>query len=475
MKNVGFFVLMLLGLVSCSSPPKYEKVKLDVPAEFRDSNAWKLAKPSDQQLKQKWWEELGDDDLNSLQERAFKNNPNLKIAVEKVNQSRANFNISNAGLFPQVNATGRLARLEISSARPLTNYNTPNQATVQTDILPQMVASYELDFWGRVSSTVAAGQANLEQSMADFQNVRLILSTDVATYYFNIKQADIEIDLLNQLIRLQEKALLLASERYKLGLNSALEKTQQQIALETTSGQIEQLKRTRGIFEHALATLVGQNATDFKLGVNAIERRALDIPLGIPSVLLERRPDVASAERAVAAANAQIGIAQAAYYPQIVLGGGFGYQATQLANLYYAPSRVWSFGPSLSLPLLDGGRIDANVAFNKSGYAIAVENYKKVVLTAMQEVEDGVSGVLALDKALDQATRASRSALKIFELSQDRYKGGVANALDLALAEQAYVNVKRLETQAMASRLQVQIFLIKAIGGGWRGDKSEGL
>lgn len=475
MKNVGFFVLMLLGLVSCSSPPKYEKVKLDVPAEFRDSSAWKLAKPNDQQLKQKWWEELGDDELNSLLERAFKNNPNLKIAVEKVNQSRANFNTANASFFPQVNATGRLARLEISSARPLTNYNSPNQATVQTDILPQMVASYEFDFWGRVSSTVAAGQANLEQSMADFQNVRLILSTDVATYYFNIRQADIEIDLLNQLIRLQEKALLLASERYKLGLNSALEKTQQQIALETTSGQIEQLKRTRSIFEHALASLVGQNATDFKLGTKAIERRSLDTPLGIPAVLLERRPDVASAERAVAAANAQIGIAQAAYYPQIVLGGGFGYQATQLANLYYAPSRVWSFGPSLSLPLLDGGRIDANVAFNKSGYAIAVENYKKVVLTAMQEVEDGISGVLALDKALEQASRASQSALKIFEVSQDRYKGGVANALDLALAEQAYVNVKRLETQAMASRLQVQIFLVKAIGGGWRGDKSEGL
>jgi outer membrane protein TolC len=184
---------------------------------------------------------------------------------------------------------------------------------------------------------------------------------------------------------------------------------------------------------------------------------------------------VASAERAVAAANAQIGIAQAAYYPQITLGGGFGYEATKLSNLYFAPSRVWSFGPSLSLPLFDGGRIDANVAFSKSTYAIAVESYKKAVLTAMQEVEDGVSGVLALDKAWLQATRASQTASRIFEISKERYKGGVSSAFELALAEQAYINTKRLETQAFASKLQVQIFLIKATGGGWSGKKAEGL
>ena len=475
MKNVGLIAMALFGLVSCSSPPKYEKVKFELPSEFRDFGTWKLAKPNDQQLKQKWWEELGDSELNSVQERALKSSSNLKIALEKVKQSRANFNTANASLFPQVNASGRLARLGISSARPLTNYNTPNQATVQTDILPQVLSSYEFDFWGRVSSSVALGEANLEQSMADFQNVRLILSTDVATYYFNLSPADIEIDLLEQLIRLQEKALLLANERFKLGLNSTLENIQQQIALETTSGQIEQLKRTRSIYEHALATLIGENATEFKLAVNLKERRYQDIPIGIPADLLMRRPDVASAERAVAAANAQIGIAQAAYYPQSVLGGGFGYQATRLSNLYYAPSRVWSFGPSLSLPLFDGGRIDANVAFNKSGYAIAVENYKKVVLTAMQEVEDGISGVLALDKAFEQANRASKSAFRILEVSKERYMGGVANALDLALAEQAYINVKRQETQALALRIQVQIFLIKASGGGWSGNKSEGL
>ena len=475
MKKLGLTVLMLAGLASCSSPPKYEKTQLDLPAQFRDSSAWKLAKPSDQQLKPKWWEEFGDEDLNSLEERALKSSPNLKIAFEKVNQARANFNTANAGLFPQVNATGRLARLEISGARPLTNYNTPNQATVQTDIFPQALASYELDFWGRVSSSVAAGEAGLEQSMADFQNVRLVLSTDLATNYFNLRQADIEIDLLAQLIGLQERAVELAAERFKLGLNSALESSQQQIALDTTRGQIEQLKRTRSVFEHALATLVGENATDFKVDVKLKERRFIDIPLATPSALLERRPDVASAERAVAQANAQIGIAQAAYYPQITLGGGFGYEATRLSNLYYAPSRVWSFGPSFTLPLFDGGRIDANVAFTKASYAIAVESYKKAVLTAMQEVEDGLSGVWALDKALEQAVKASQSAARIFDISKERYKGGVASAYDLALAEQAFVLVKRQETQAFASKLQVQIFLIKATGGGWSGQKSGGL
>ena len=475
MKKVGWMVCVLAGLASCSSPPTYEKVKLDMPAEFREAVPWKAAKPNDQQLKQRWWEDFEDKELSQFEERALKNSTNLKIAIERVNQGRANFSTANAGLLPQVNATGRLARLEISGARPLTNYNTPNQATVQTDILPQVLASYELDFWGRVSSSVEAGKASLEQSMADFQNVKLVLSTDVATNYFNLRQADIEIDLLEQLIRLQEKAALLASERFKLGLNSALESAQQQIALDTTLGQIEQVKRSRSIFEHALAVLLGENPTNFKVAVKLADRRTIDVPLGIPAVLLERRPDVASAERAVAAANAQIGIAQAAYYPQITLGGGFGYEATKLSNLYFAPSRVWSFGPSLSLPLFDGGRIDANVAFSKSAYAISVENYKKAVLTAMQEVEDGLSGVLALDKAWVQATRASQSAARIFEISRERYKGGVASAFDLALAEQAFINTKRLETQAFASKLQVQIFLIKATGGGWSGQKAEGL
>ena len=475
MKNVGLMGLVMTGLVACSSPPKYEKVKIEMPAEFREIGAWKVAKPNDQQLKQRWWEEFEDKELSQFEERALKNSSNLKIAIERVNQGRANFGTASAGLLPQFNVAGRLARLEISGARPLTNYNTPNQATVQTDILPQVLASYELDFWGRVSSSVAAGEASLEQSMADFQNVKLVLSTDVATNYFNLRQADIEIDLLTQLIRLQEKAVLLASERFKLGLNSALESAQQQIALDTTLGLIEQVKRSRNIFEHALAVLIGENPTNFKVAVNLADRPTIDIPLGIPAVLLERRPDVASAERAVAAANAQIGIAQAAYYPQITLGGGFGYEATKLSNLYFAPSRVWSFGPSLSLPLFDGGRIDANVAFSKSTYAIAVESYKKAVLTAMQEVEDGVSGVLALDKAWLQATRASQTASRIFEISKERYKGGVSSAFELALAEQAYINTKRLETQAFASKLQVQIFLIKATGGGWSGKKAEGL
>lgn len=475
MNKLGLMILMLMGLVSCSSPPKYDKVNLALPGEFKEGGDWKLARPNDQQLKPKWWEDFEDGELNALEERALKNSPNLKIAVEKVNQSRANFNTANSGLFPQFTAAGRLARLEISSARPLTNYNTPNQATVQTDILPQVLASYELDFWGRVSSSVAAGEAGLEQSMADFQNVRLVLTTDVASNYFNLRQADIEIDLLTQLITLQERALDLATERFKLGLNSALESAQQQIALDTTRGQIEQLKRTRSVFEHALGTLVGESASSFSVPPQLLTRRFMDIPVGIPAALLERRPDVASAERAVAQANAQIGVAQAAYFPQITLGGGFGYEATRLSNLYYAPSRIWSFGPSLSLPLFDGGRIDANVAFTKATYAIAVESYKKAVLTAFQEVEDGLSGLAALDKALEQAVRASQSAARIFDLSKERYKGGVASAFDLALSEQALLTVKRQETQAFASKLQVQIFLIKATGGGWKGQRSEGL
>ena len=456
-------------LVSCASPRAYVSPTLEVPQTWGDANIWQAVTPSAQPLSTDWWTQFNDPVLTQLIQSGLSASTSLTISKSRVDQARAGLQTANASTLPLLSASGRVARLEISGARPLTNYNAPNWATVQTDIAPLMSVSYELDLWGRVSGTVQAGKTALEQSVADFQNIRLVLTTDIATNYFNARQADVELDLLNQIVQAQEKSLEVANIRYDLGLMAALEKNQLEVALQASRIQFQQLKRTREQYAHAIATLIGQDASSFALQVSNAPRTLFRPALGMPSTLLQRRPDVASAERAVANANAQIGIAQAAYYPTITMGSSFGYEATQLSNLYYAPSRVWSFGPSFNLPLFDGGRIDASVAFSEAGYAATVGIYKKAVLTAFQEVQDAITGFNTLDEALVKARLATQGAQKIYTLAKDRYDGGLSTPLDLLLAKQALLTTQRQESQIVGQRILVQVFLIKALGGGWEG------
>jgi outer membrane protein, multidrug efflux system len=461
--------LVFLALVGCSVAEPYVNPIVNTPKQWSSQDLWRPAKPNDDSPKDSWWKSFKDVELDALESKALEQSSSLKIAVERVNQARMSLQGSNAGLMPQFFGAGRVARQEISSQRPLTNYNAPNWATVQTDIYPTLNSTYELDFWGRVASTVNASKAGLEQSFADFENVKLILSADVANNYFNLRQADIEIDNLEQLEVLELKAIELAGVRYELGLTPLLEKNQQTLALQNTRIQLEQLRRGRGQYEHALATLIGENAADFHLEPKIKTRTLADIPYEMPSELLERRPDVASAERSMIAANAQIGVAKAAYYPSITLVSQFGYESGRLSNLYNADSRVWSFGPSFNLPIFDGGRIKANVAFTRSSYVITVEAYKKTVLTAFQEVEDGLLGLSTLEKAFIEAQNASQSAKNILQLAKDRYEGGVSTSLDWTISQENYLTTTRQESQVMAQRISAQIYLVKALGGGWEG------
>jgi NodT family efflux transporter outer membrane factor (OMF) lipoprotein len=461
--------ILFLELVGCSVAEPYVKPTLDVPQQWSLQELWRQAKPSDDVPKAPWWKSFKDAELDALESKALEKSPNLKIAVERVNQARMSLQGSNAGLLPQFFGAGRVARQEISSQRPLTNYNAPNWATVQTDIFPTLNATYEIDFWGRVASTVNVSKAGLEQSFADFENVKLILSADVANNYFNLRQADIEINNLEQLEALELKAIDLAGIRYELGLTPLLEKNQQSLALQNTRIQLEQLRRVRGQYEHTLATLVGENATDFHIETKIKARVLGEIPFELPSELLERRPDVASAERSMIAANSQIGVAKAAYFPTITLVSQFGYESGRLSNLYNADSRVWSFGPSFNLPIFDGGRIEANIAFTRSSYVVTVETYKKTVLSAFQEVEDGLLGLSTLEKALKEAQNASLSAKNILQLAKDRYEGGVSTSLDWTISQENYLTTTRQESQVMAQRIAAQIYLVKALGGGWEG------
>jgi NodT family efflux transporter outer membrane factor (OMF) lipoprotein len=354
----------------------------------------------------------------------------------------------------------------------LTNYSSPNRSTIQTDYSSILSVSYEADLWGRVQSQVDGATATAEQVTADLENTKLILGSDVAVNYFNLRALDVELDVLARSIVLQTSSLELANHRRNSGTASGLDVAQQQALLDTTLTPVDILKRQRAQFEHALATLTGTPAPQFQVPPRVVTMLLPVVPVGIPSDVLERRPDVASAERAMAAANAQVGVAKAAFFPSVIFGPTYGNDSTRISTLFSAPSLLWSVGVSATQTLFDGGRINANVLFSKAGYDITVANYRRTVLTAMQEVEDGLSSVSALDRAIAQAQRAIESNRRVMEIAKARYEGGVSNYQDMITAQQSQLNSERLATQLMGQRQLASVFLIKALGGDWPGMKN---
>ena len=461
-------ILCLALLAGCVSAPPYDKPKLDLPVAWKVEEPFREGSPNDGTPKGRWWERFGDPTLNQLAERALTESPTLAAAHQRLLQARATLGVVSGQSVPQVSLTGRTQRFRVTENRPLTNNASPNFSTTQNDFAFGLTASYEADFAGRVKSAVAGAQASLEQSAADLENVRLLLTADLATAYFNLRQTDIELDVLARSIDLQQRSLTYARTRYELGAGSSLDVAQQQALLDTTLTQVDILRRQRALFEHALATLVGAPAPVFSIAPDAREMTPPAVPIGVPSDVLERRPDIAAAERAMAAANAQVGVANAAFYPSITLGATAGLQSRNLDTVFDTPSLVWSLGVSLLQPLIDGGRIRANFDFAQAGYEITVANYRRVVLSAMQEAEDGIIGLAALERASVQSRTSVESAKRVLTIVATRYEGGVANPLEVIVAQQALLNSERLAAQLVGQRLLASVFLVKALGGDWQ-------
>ena len=457
-----------VGLVGCGSAPTYVKPETVVPAKWSGEGPWRAAQPADTQAKGPWWERFGDPDLNALAQQAMTGNQTLAAAYARLTQARATLGVNAASTMPQVAMGVRAQRLEISANRPLTNYAAPNWQTLQNDYSPTMAVSYEIDLAGRVKSLVEGASASAQQVRADLENTRLVLVADLAVNYFTLRALDSELDVLTRSIGLQKSSLALANHRHDLGVASGLDVAQQQALLDTTLTQVDILKRQRAVLEHAIATLVGTPAPQFVLPVKATPMTPPAIPVGIPSEVLQRRPDVASAERAVAAANAQIGVATAAFYPSLTFGASGGFQSRDFGAVFNGPSSLWSLGVNATQTLFDGGRIQSNVDFTRAGYEVAVANYRRVVLTAMQEVEDGISSVSAIDRAFSQAQKAIESNRRVLQIAQDRYQGGIANSQDVIIAQQSQLNSERLAAQLLGQRLLTSVFLIKALGGDWQ-------
>ena len=466
----GIACLAALVLAGCATAPGYRKPALDMPAAWTLDAPWREGRPDDAAARGAWWLRFGDPELEALERRALDNSPTLALASARLAQAQSALTAATAGRYPQLGMNLRGVRQRISANRPLTNYNSPNFATVQNDALASLTVSYEADLFGRVQNNIASAAASAQQLAADLENVKLLLSADLASAYFNLRAVDNELEVVARSVALQQSALELASARHDLGAVSGLDVAQQQALLDSTLTQVDLLKRQRSQFEHALGTLTGAGAPSFAQTPRPLTSSTPQVPVvpvGVPSDILERRPDVASAERAIAAANAQVGIASAAFYPSITLSGNYGAESRALPALFDAPSLVWSLGASLAQPLFDAGRIRANLAGAQAGYEATVANYRRVVLTAMQEVEDGITGMASLERAHAQALQASASAARVLDLANARYEGGVASYLDLISAQQGLLNAQRQVAQLMGQRLLVSVFLIKALGGDW--------
>ncbi|MES2106044.1 MAG: efflux transporter outer membrane subunit [Pseudomonadota bacterium] len=453
----------------CASAPDYQKPDIGMPAAWQAAPPFREGIPGDSMLKGNWWELFRDVQLNQLEQQMMAQNQSLQVAAARLEQARAQVSVTAAGLFPQIGLQAGAARQKISADRPLSAYNVSNQSTVQNNYQLGFAVSYEADLFGRVRSSVASARASSEQAAADFENTRLVLASELAADYFNLRALDAEIDVVSQGIALQEKALEFISARHELGVASGLDLAQQQALLDTSKTQLELLQNRRAQYEHALATMTGTPAPSFRLAPDLIRMAPPPTPVGLPSDVLQRRPDVAAAERAVAAANANIGVARSAYFPTLLLQANGGWDAAQIGNLLSAPSLLWSLGAAVTQTLFDAGKTSATVKISEASYTTSVASYRQSVLVAMQEVEDGMYGLASLGRAGQQAEASVRSSQRVLDLANDRYTGGLDTYLDVITAQQALLNNQRQAVQIHGQQMLTSVYLIKALGGGWQG------
>ena len=462
----------------CAVGPDYHKPQAELPPAWQPDAPWHEAAPNDAALKGDWWRLFQDDTLNPLVDRALAGNQTLRVAAARLDQARDQVTVVSSDLYPSVDLSAAAARGKTSASRPLAAYSTPNESTVQNDFVLGPTVNYEADLFGRVRREVEGARASAQQAEADFENTRLLLTAQLVTDYFALRELDAEIDVVRHSLQLQRDALGFIASRHDLGFATGLDLAQQQALVQSSATQLELLDNQRTQYQHAIATLVGTPAPSFTIP-SALPTASLPvIPVGLPSDLLQRRPDVASAERSMAAANARIGVARAAYYPSILLGSSFGepnagWQSNALATLFDAPSRLWSIGLSATQTLFDAGKTRANVRIANADYSAAVATYRQTVLSAMEEVENGITGLASLDRAVTQADASVKSAQDAFDIATARYKGGVDTYLEMITAQQVLLSNQRQAVQVHGQQFATAVFLVKALGGGWSEDSTQ--
>ena len=455
-------------LTGCAVGPDYKKPEAALPANWHSLPDFKLAQPGDGQLKGNWWEMFGDTQLNELEQQALAHNQSLVVAAEYLKQARLQVTATSSIQLPSADLLVSDARYKTSAGRPLAAYNLSNSSVVQNNPQLGFAVNYEADLFGRVRRVVESATAAAEQAEADFGNARLVLMADLATSYFNLCEQDQEIAILQKSVLLQQKALEFIRVRHALDYATGLDLAQQQALLESSQTQLALVQNQRAALQNAIATLTGNAAPEFQLAPQDRVVTVPAMPSELPSEVLQRRPDIASAERAMAVANANIGVAKAAYYPALMLQASGGWSSNQWSNLISAPTVLWSLGASMTEHLFDNGKTTANVNIAESSYVAALANYRQSVLVAMQEVQTGMDSLAILQKANQTAQAAALSSATAYDIASARYNGGLDIYLNVITAQQSLLANQRQAAQIQAQQLINAVYLVKAMGGGWQ-------
>jgi NodT family efflux transporter outer membrane factor (OMF) lipoprotein len=452
---------------ACSFAPHYARpATQSPPPEYQEAEGWTQARPADEQARGPWWKIYGDPQLNALEDRVTVSNQNLKAAFARLEQARAQTRIQRSYLFPTLTAGPRATRERQSTNSP--SYN-PTRPSTGNDFSLNADLSYEFDVWGRIRNLVAAARAGEQASAADLATLDLSLHAELASDYFTLRGEDTQQELLDRTAVDYQSALGLTQSLFDGGAaaEADLDQAKAQVQTALTQAADNRLRRTQT--EHAIAVLLGELPSTFRIEPRPLEPQVAPPPLdpGLPSQLLERRPDVAAAERRVAAANAQIGVARAAYFPVFSLAALAGFESMKTSNLLTAPSRLWSVGPQGVLTVFDGGLHRAQSAQAHAAYDEQVANYRNAVLTAYQDVEDNIAALRQLEQETVTQAAAVVATTGALEQAQARYAGGIVTYLDVVVAENAALTARLSAADIQLRRMVASVQLVKALGGGW--------
>ncbi|MDB6108720.1 MAG: efflux system, outer rane lipoprotein NodT family [Pedosphaera sp.] len=466
---LGLFLAASLG--GCTLGPDYKRPEATrIPAAYAGAtNGWKVAEPQAHLPKGNWWEIFGDPELNRLEAEAAAANQQLKAAFARFEEARAIAEVTRAGLFPNIALSASYTRQRTSFNRPSVVTGLPiGRANTFNDFVVPLDLSYEVDLWGRVRRSLESARAQEQASADDLGSILLIIQAEVAADYVTLRYLDVELAIVRSTIEVFRKSLDLTIDRRTGGVVSDLDVAQAETVLRTARAQLPAIALQRAHFQHALALLIGQPASSFEIPERALTVTPPAIPPGLPSQLLERRPDIAAAERRMAAANANIGVAKAAFFPTLRLNGLAGFESVHAGTLFDWPSRVWSMGPSLTTPLFQGGALRAGLRFTKAVYEETVANYRQTVIIAFREVEDNLAAQRLLASEYEEEAAALKAATRQLEIANDRYRDGLVTYLEVATAQNLVLGLQRTVVELRGQQLVTAVTLVKALGGGWQ-------
>jgi multidrug efflux system outer membrane protein len=454
----------VLSLASCNLAPKLDKPAPALPVAFKTQGPWTVARPRDDESRGNWWRLFGDSRLSVLMQEAEKNSPSLELARQRVLEARATARADRSGLFPTMNL-GAGARRDRGSGTMAFQFAGGRSRTTLSHGID---FSYELDFWGKNKNTAAAGLARAEAADAALQSARLGLLSELAMNYYALRAQDAQIALLRRTVAVRQRTMEMARKRFEQGDIAQIDVAQAETDHAETQAEAIGLERERGELEHAIALLLGRVPSDFSLPQLVITGSPPSLPKSVPSTLLERRPDIAAAERQMAARNAEIGVARAAYYPSITLGLSGGMQTSFIDKIADAKSRVWGLGPAgLDWPLLNGGAVKAGAQVAQARYDQSAAEYRQTVLTAMREAEDALTALSVLKRQSAAQDNTVSAATRALELSQKRYEAGLVAYYEVLDAQRTLLRSERESTRLKGELFLATVLLVKALGGGF--------